>query len=676
MSMAQKPATAGFWVILKIGDFNWFGIIIKYKLSNHYLSEVDRAEVSMRERTGALWQSFSYWWGRRSLQSRLIAAYIFIIIGPCLLVSVYSYKAINNTYLRDTVEKNDYLLQMEKLHIHNQIEAMERAAQMAFSDPAVKDFLANETEPQLVDLVNFNTNVYVNMTRIQFNNPNIEHLRLYSSSETVHEIWPIIFREERVSGTPWFQKALQLKGQEYWSFQKTNPDLMRRYLGEPIENLPKVSLLREISRPADNHIGMVQVDMLLSRFTPKTYTEVRDNQSQMFLVDDELQIFTRPDQSFLQDYEKMSQAIAERYKTYRATAEWDSEYTENGKSFLLINTPLDRIDAYLLNIVSMEGVLKDISRTRNLIIGANVGFIILLTAIAYVMNAFILKNLRRLTEAMKKVRKGEAYTGITIRGGGEVGELAHHFSKLMNTINTLVAQAVNKQALSKEAELRTLHNQIDAHFLYNTLENIKMLAEIENQRTISDALTSLGGMMRYNFKWTGEYVKLRDEIRHIDNYIEVMNIRFEYPVKLVLGIDNRYMEFEVLKMSLQPIVENSVKHAWIGKEDGRENLTIQIDVSEVGDEILIVVRDNGIGLSPEKLSALNMAVYAKEEIKEHSFGSGDSRRASGIGLRNVHQRIQLFYGEAYGIEVQSEAGSWTKVSMVLPKVLLTGEKQP
>lgn len=106
-----------------------------------------------------------------------------------MLVSVYSYKAINNTYLRDAVEKNDYLSQMEKLHIHNQIEAMERAAQMAYSDAEVEKFLANETEPQLVDLVDFNTNAYVNMTRIQFNNPNIEHLRLYSRSNKVHEIW-------------------------------------------------------------------------------------------------------------------------------------------------------------------------------------------------------------------------------------------------------------------------------------------------------------------------------------------------------------------------------------------------------------------------------------------------------------------------------------------------------
>jgi two-component system sensor histidine kinase YesM len=648
-------------------------------LNIHYFSEVDRTEVykvNRRDRTRALWHSFSYWWGRRSLQSRLIAAYVFIVLGPCMLVSVYSYKAINNTYLRDAVEKNDYLSQMEKLHIHNQIEAMERAAQMAYSDAEVEKFLANETEPQLVDLVDFNTNAYVNMTRIQFNNPNIEHLRLYSRSNKVHEIWPIIFREERVSSTPWFQKALQLKGQEYWSFQKNDPDLMQRYSGAPTESLPKVSLLREKSRPADNHIGMVQVDMLLSRFTPKTYTDVRDNQTQMFLVDSELQLFTRPDNSFLQDNLEMADMIAERYKQFRETGEWDSNYSENGKSFLLINTPLERIDAYLLNVVSMEGVMKDISRTRNLIIGANVGFITLLTLIAYVTNAFILKNLRRLTETMKKVRRGEAYTGIMIRGGGEVGELAHHFSKLMNTINTLVAQAVSKQALSKEAELRTLHNQIDAHFLYNTLENIKMLAEIENQRTISDALTSLGGMMRYNFKWSGEYVKLRDEVRHIENYIEVMNIRFEYPVKLVLHIEPRYLELEVLKMSLQPIVENSVKHAWCDEKENLQDPNIHIHISETEGDICIELRDNGIGLTPERLVALNEAIYAKDERCESASEQRDvDRRTGGIGLRNVHQRLQIFYGDEYGLVVQSEAGSWTMVRLTLPKVLLTGEKQ-
>lgn len=631
----------------------------------------------MRERTGALWHSFHYWWGRRSLQSRLIAAYIFIILGPSLLVSFYSYQEINNTYMRDSIEKNSYLLQMERMHVLNQIEAMERALQMAYNDKSVRDYLISEDDPTLGELIDFNTTTFLNFSQIQFNNPNIEHLYLFSASPNVYELWPVIFRESRVSMEPWFQQAMRLEGRRnLWSFQNTDIDLMQRFSGGAGEGQPKVSVLREISIPAGNHIGMVQVDMLLSKFTPKTYTSVQDNESQMVIVDDALNLFTRTDNSFLTSDSGLSAAIKERLAVYRKTGEWEMDYKENGNSYLLIQAPVEQIDASLVTVVSMKGLMKDISRTRNLIIGVNIGFIFLVTAITYVLNAFILKNLRRLTETMKKVRRGEPYGSIKVSGGGEVGELAHHFSKLMNTINTLVAQAVYKQALSKEAELRTLHNQIDAHFLYNTLENIKMLAEIENQRTISDALTRLGGMMRYNFKWTGEYVKLRDELRHIENYIEVMNIRFEHTIQLELHIDSAYLEVEVLKMSLQPIVENSVKHAWNADGVELKDRIVKIELSEAEGDIFIVLRDNGLGLTQERLVELHEAIYAKEEPGADASGiSSGGYKAGGVGLRNVHQRLQLFYGEAYGLEVQSEAGKWTAVYMSLPKVLLTGDNQ-
>ncbi|WP_379128013.1 sensor histidine kinase [Paenibacillus sp. sgz500958] len=623
--------------------------------------------------TSALWDSFTYWFGRRSLQSRLIAAYIFIILGPSLLVSFYSYRAINSTYVRDAIEKNSTLLEMERLYIDTQIESMVRAAQVAYDDLEIRDYLSNTSEPDAEELVEFNNNDFKNMTRILYYNPNVEHMRLYSKSNG-NEIWPIFFRESRVATEGWYQKAIKMRGSESWSLQYNDPDLMKRYLDQSPALTPKISLLRELSIPANNHVGMVQVDMLLEKFTPRAYSMAQNGQSQMILIDEDMQIFTRGEHSFLAENEAMGAAIKSRLQAFGENGNWDIHYSENGKSFLLINIPIDRIHANLLNVVSMDGVLQEISHTRNLIIGANIVFVTLVTAIAYVMNAFILKNLRLLTDAMKKVRRGEAYGGFTIRGGGEVGELAHHFSKLMNTINTLVAQAVHKQALTKEAELRTLHNQIDAHFLYNTLENIKMLAEVENQRQISDALTSLGGMMRYNFKWSGEYVKLRDEIRHIENYIEVMNIRFEYPIALILDIEHSYMELEVLKMSLQPIVENSVKHAWPGDAAETENRNICIEISESEGKIAFAVTDNGSGLSQDRLNALHEVMKAEEPVVGPPGTGAGARRAGGIGLRNVHQRLRLFYGEEYGLEVQSEAGNGTTVFMTLPKVLLTGDK--
>ncbi|WP_083180315.1 sensor histidine kinase [Paenibacillus yonginensis] len=617
-----------------------------------------------------LWGSFTYWLGRRSLQSRLIAAYIFIILGPSTLVSFYSYEAINAMYIRDAKEKNQSLLDVEEMHIQTQIESMVRAAQVAYDDPDVREYLSNTVEPDTGELVEFSNNSFKALTRIQYYNPNVEHLRLFSSSN-ITEIWPIFFRESRVEDEPWYLKAEEMKGTEYWSFSESDPDVIDRYNGHTYVSTPKVSLLREMSIPANHHVGMVQVDMLLQNFSPRTYSETPESESQMLIADRESQLFTRDSHSFIAANPEMSAAVQERLQHYKATGEWKAEYKENGKSFLLLHKPIERIHADLLNIVSMDSVLMEISHTRNLLIGANIGFVTLITVIAYVLNAFILKNLRLLTEEMKKVRKGKAYSGLVIHGGGEVGELAHHFSKLMNTINTLVARAVHKQALTKEAELRTLHNQIDAHFLYNTLENIKMLAEIENQRAISDALTSLGGMMRYNFKWSGEYVKLHDEIRHIENYIEVMNIRFDEPIRLVLDIPGDYMEQEMLKMSLQPIVENAVKHAWTGEESGMREIRIQVEEWEPH-KIRMTVSDNGGGLEPEMLKELNQKLMWAGLLDKTPQAHGTESNTYGIGLRNVQERIRLFYGKEYGLQVFSEQGKFTRVEIILPKVMLTG----
>lgn len=613
-------------------------------------------------------EHLSVWWDQRSLQSRLIVAYIAIILVPSLLVSIVSFNAINKTYISDTIDKSESLLNMEKLHIQNQIESMERSAQLARSDKEVVNYLTRDEDPPLKELVDFNMNAYVNLTRIQFNNPNIENLHLFTDNPYVYEIWPIIFSEQRIKQEPWYSATYGLGDQQMWYFQNHSLDLTKLNVANPETKIPKVSLLQEISVIAGEHSGIIQVDMLLSDFAPRTFS-VQEERSQMFLIDHAGQIFTRGEQSLLSDNPQMKKAIAERIGLMDAGGFWQTEYKEGGKTYLFHSIPLEGLDAYLLNVISMEDVLRQISKIRNQTIGANVLFILIFTIIAYIMNSFILKNLVSLTDAMKKARRGELYTGVVIRGGGEIGELAYHFNKLMNKINELVAIAVRKEALSKEAELRTLHNQIDSHFLYNTLENIRMLAEMEDQRKIADALTSLGGMMRYNFKWSGDYVKLKDELRHIRNYIEVMNIRFDTPIKLILDIPEYVLEAEVLKMSLQPLIENSVKHAWADLTEEPDDKRIRIQAETSGEIFQLKIIDNGSGMDVCKLQEITEKMLfsqsQEEERRKHTA-------AGGIGLTNVHQRMKLFYGKEYGLMVQSTEGKGIEVIMTLPKVLLTG----
>ncbi|WP_411552800.1 sensor histidine kinase [Paenibacillus lautus] len=629
----------------------------------------------MMKRMASLIQSFTYWIGRRSMQSRLVAAYILILLIPSMIVSNYFFKQIRDTYISDALNQNSFLLEIEKMNMLNQIEAIEMAAQLAISDDGIKDYLRINEEPEPAWLIDLAWGPFKDIQRIQTNNPNITHLRLYTNNANVTEMWPIIFQEKRIASEPWFPKVKELDGGEMWVFNHRDPDILQRYAADVSEEQPKVSLIRQVQ--SGNYSGVIQVDMLLKYFAPKTFAGIVDDSSQMVIVDQEGELFMDRGQSFMTSHEGLRDEVELQFAKLQLQT-GDSEetihtrFSLDGSSFLLIATPMERLHAHVLNVVSLEGALNNVSKAQGQIIAANIVLIILLSIITYYLNSIILKSLRRLTETMKRVRKGEVTAAIAIRGGGEVGELAHHFNKLIRTINELIAQGVRKQAVTKEAELRTLHSQIDSHFLYNTLENIKMLAEIEGQRTISDALTSLGGMMRYNFKWSGEYVKLRDEIRHIRNYIDVMNIRFDEPIRLELNIPSEFMELEVLKMSLQPIVENAVKHAWPEFPDQEKQIKIDVIAWEE-DQITINVTDNGIGIEPYLLGRLSeiLRTADDEELPSGDYGRGGVQ-AGGIGLRNVHQRIRLFYGNEYGIEVKSEVGKFTQVTMTFPKVLLTG----
>ncbi|WP_334077506.1 sensor histidine kinase [Paenibacillus sanfengchensis] len=624
----------------------------------------------MKERISSALEPLLYWIGRRSMQSRLVAAYIAVFLLPSIVVSNYLFNQIHENYIEDALRKSQFTIELEKTQIQKQVDAMELAAQISISNRDVIDYLTLDREPGTSDLIDWNRGAFADFSLIQFNTPQIVHWRLFTDNPLVNEIWPTVFRESRIQTESWYKTVNELDGGPLWVFQKTDKDIMKRFTSEPTENEPKISLFREITE--GRHIGIVDVEMLLKDFAPRVYTEITDNESQMLLADGRGELYLDSGQRLVGSDKAMRRKLGELLQGSLGSKGGEARFKLQGKSYLITVLPVERIDARLLNVVSLEGALDNISRSRSQIIAANVVLITLLSVITYFLNSFILKNLRRLTEAMKRVRKGEFHTPIPrIQGSGEVGELAHHFNKLIQTINELIAQGIRKQALTKEAELRTLHNQIDSHFLYNTLENIKMLAEMEGQRAISDALTSLGGMMRYNFKWSGEYVKLRDELRHIENYTEVMNIRFDEPIVLKVEVPEPFLELEVLKMSLQPIVENAVKHAWTGEE--QEEREIGIRVAEWGDgDVRISVTDNGQGLEPEALARLNAALGSAGARVKVPGSFGPEPKDRGIGLRNVQERVRMFFGLHYGLEVFSERGEYTSVVMIIPKALLTG----
>ncbi|KRE68788.1 sensor histidine kinase [Paenibacillus sp. Soil750] len=609
---------------------------------------------------------------RISIQTKLIGAYIIIILIPIILISWYLFNEFYQNTIQDTVNNNQYALESEKASILNNIEAMGRAAQFSITDREVIQYLHSAHELEVSELVDFNMNTFSNLQRLLFNNPSIANVRLFTDNPNTEEIWPIFLKESRIADRSWYKDVLARKGEARWEILQNEKDIMNRYNTDNEASWTYVSLLKEIYYPKDTRVAILEVDMLMEKFFQKLFSPIQDSQSHMLVIDRHGGMFPGNGDAF---FKGMNMELLRQAWSANPHPEGSNFTVTIGDTpYLILATAIENLDAHLLNVVSLKEPVTQIHHTRNIFITAAVVLIALLSAITYFLQGLILKKLHILRDSMKKVRRGDLNVQIDMDAGGEVGELAHHFRQMMKKMNELIVEAVNKQAATKEAELSSLKNQIDAHFLYNTLENLKMMAEVEAQYTISNALTSLGAMMRYSLKWSSDQVQLRNEIQHIQNYIAIMNIRYDDKLELKLDIPSSYLDQEVLKMSLQPLVENAVKHGMNIDRARREGVTIWIRASESADGMLIEVGDNGAGMSAHQLEELHEKMHMEDAYFHNKYGNRSEREqeGNGIGMRNVTQRIKMYYGNEYGIWVESAEGTYTKVFMKLPYLILSG----
>ncbi|GMK42089.1 hypothetical protein PCCS19_51480 [Paenibacillus sp. CCS19] len=607
--------------------------------------------------------------GRMPIQLKLILSFICIILIPIILVSWYLFHNVYLNTIKELTKKNNIILEIEKSNVLSNMSVMERTAQLSVSNNEIQDYLESGVELDTASLIDFKMKTFSTFQYFLFNNPSIANIRLYTENPNVREFWPVIFKESRIKTKPWYDTVIKQNGIVWWDISQGTESI----LDSGNEDIPSVyvSLLRELKYRDDRHNGVLEVSMEIHNFFMKTFSDVQDNDSQMLVMNREGEAFTKDSSPLFQKL-PINEVKMEFVDHLNDSAAGSFSFSYEGKPYIGIYSHVGQLDSYLLNVVSLESTLADISKQRNTIIIATIILIALLSMISYLLHSLILKKLKILRESMKKVRKGDFNVDIAITSMDEVGEIAFHFRQMLKKMNELIAQAVSRQAATKEAELNALKNQIDAHFLYNTLENIKMLAEVEAQYAISDALTSLGGMMRYNLQWTSNHVRLQDELVHIQNYIAIMNIRYDNGLELNVEVPEVYKEQEVLKMSLQPIVENAVKHGFGHR--GKGKLTITIKAYALNDDLVIEVIDDGNGIEESRLRDVNMFIRLDDAVYQEmrSTANAGEREGSGIGLRNVDQRIVMNYGKGHGIRVDSVLGTYTRVTMVLPYLNIAG----
>ncbi len=305
----------------------------------------------------------------------------------------------------------------------------------------------------------------------------------------------------------------------------------------------------------------------------------------------------------------------------------------------------------LVNIIPVYELNKNINRMRNVTILMTLLLGVLSLVFVLIISGQIVTPIRKLALLMKQVEKGDFESRIHISGHDEIGELAQGFNNMTREIKILIQEVYSDKIKQKDLELQMLQYQINPHFLYNTLESIHMMAEINHDRETSQMAFALGKLLRYSISSKQEIVTLGEEMQHLELYILLQKNRFDELFRIETDIPPELSSVRVLKLILQPIVENAIYH---GLKDRASGGVIRVGACVEEDRLVLRVSDNGKGMSPRQTERLNAYVNDMDD----SFTS--------VGLRNIHKRIRLRYGEPYGLFIESEPEASTTVRVITP----------
>ncbi|MEK3982319.1 sensor histidine kinase [Paenibacillus sp. FSL K6-3166] len=334
-------------------------------------------------------------------------------------------------------------------------------------------------------------------------------------------------------------------------------------------------------------------------------------------------------------------------------------YIDNyqGEKSLITFLPSHNKDWYLAAITPMNLISSESISIRNIaIILSTVSLLSAILFDRYFVRRLVY-SINSAVNGMKRVKQG-IFTPITTRyrADDESDFLIDGFNRMSSQISELIVQVQTEQGRKKEAEMQALMAQINPHFIYNSLESINSMAVLQGNKDISKMVISLGKLLRISISQNQELIPLQMEFEHVRHYLDIQKFRFEDKFSYIINLPENLRTFMTQKLIVQPIVENALYHAIEPMEDPG---IIEITAYEMGTDMIIIVKDNGPGFDLAKM----MNLWDNE-------GGGQKKYSdSGVGLKNVHERLIIRFGSPYGLLVCSSPGFGSTIRIRIPKIL-------
>ncbi|QUI23666.1 sensor histidine kinase [Vallitalea pronyensis] len=326
------------------------------------------------------------------------------------------------------------------------------------------------------------------------------------------------------------------------------------------------------------------------------------------------------------------------------------DYTELDKTTYVKSLKHNESNMIILGLIPKSIIGNDVRQTILLIVFVTCICILAIIGLSILFTASYSSRLHNITSAIKKVRKGDLSVRIQTKNKkDELTEIANNFNRMCDDLDDYIEKVYVYQVKQKSAELKSLQAQINPHFLYNTLESIRMRAAVRGALDVSEMIYILATFFRNSLK-TETITTIEKEIDHCKLYLKLFQIRYNDKLSVTFNIEEAMLSYSIVSLSLQPIIENYIVH---GIDLNATNNTITISGRFDHDDIFIEIEDNGCGIEAHRLMDINSALNNK--IEPYS-----------IGIFNVHERLRIVYGDAYGLNITSKENIGTKVTIRIP----------
>lgn len=573
-----------------------------------------------------------------SIQSVIFATVAVLVLSAVVIVTGVSMKFTNTSIFENSSEYTHTIIQQMNQNIDSYIDYMENIAYLISSNEDVQDYLFDEK----ID----HEGRYRILNQLQ---------TILDSRSDIRNVG-IISKNGRMlinDGSKSVNQDLDLNTQEWYAtaLEKPNgPILTSSHVQHIISGeRPWVITLsrgiRDRSGSGEKE-GVFFIDLNYSAISELCDQSTVGTKGYAFILDAKGNIVYHPQQQQL--YNELQ---TENISLIMDTDE-DTVLTGTGNDGKLYS--ISRSEKTGWTVVDCTNVKELLSKSRQAQ-SVYVLTAIILVIVALLFSRFMARSItlpiQKLRDSMKKVQEGDfSVSDVVVDSKNEIGSLTKSFDVMTHRIHELMEQNVHEQEEKRKSELKALQSQINPHFLYNTLDSIIWMAEGKKNEEVVLMTASLARLLRQSISNEDEVVPIANEVEYARGYLTIQKMRYKDKLEFQIEVDSSILYIPLIKLVLQPIIENAIYHGLKYKES--KGLLIVKGFMKDGNAVLQVI-DDGVGMDEETLAH----IYDKHKVNYHS---------NGVGVYNVQKRLKLYYGEDYGITYTSELGKGTTATITIP----------